>query len=194
MIRRWAALALVAAAARAAEVNPNLAVTDINGKTQHPFQAANGKAAVVFFITYDCPISNGYAREIHAICDGYSGRANCSLTYTDPGTTPQQAAKHFSDYQHGNYPAIVDTKHVLVKAAGATVTPEAFVILPGGKIAYHGRIDNRYVTLGQARREATVHDLRSALDAALAGRPVETPSTTAIGCFITPLELLQPRQ
>jgi hypothetical protein len=189
-MRLWIGFALAIAAARAADVNPQIAISDIQGKSQHPFQAAPGRAALVFFITNDCPISNTYAREIHAICDGYSGKASCSLVYSDPAITPPQAARHIADYQHGNYPAIIDTKHVLVKAAGATVTPEAFVILPGGKIAYHGRIDNRYVSLGTARREATVHDVRSALDAALAGRPVETPVTTPIGCFITPLELL----
>lgn len=186
MMRCWMMLALAVIAARGGAIE----IADIHGKLQRPLDPVKG-ASLVFFITHDCPISNAYAREIHRICDDYSGRASCSLVYTDPSLNAKDAAKHFADYQHGNYPAIIDTRHMLVKAAGATVTPEAFVILPGQKIVYHGRIDNRYVTLGQARREATVHDLRSAVDAALAGQPVETPRTTAIGCFITPLELLQ---
>jgi hypothetical protein len=146
---------------------------------------------VVFFITNDCPISNGYAREIHRICDAFAGRAACFLNYVDPDLTPQLAAKHAADYGHGDYPAFVDTKHLLVQAAGATVTPEAVVIAPGGKIVYRGRIDNTYVTWGARRPEATERDLRAALDAVLQGRPVAAPRTKAVGCFITPLELLR---
>ncbi len=191
---RWFAAAILSMgpvlAGDVDRLDPSIAIADIKGHLQHPFQASGKQAAVVIFVTHDCPISNIYAREIRRICDGYSGRATCALDYVDPSLTTSQAAKHFADYGHGNYPAIVDTKHVLVKAAGATVTPEAAVILPSGKIAYRGRIDNRYVSLGTARQQATQHDLQSALDAVLEGRPVETPRTTAIGCFITPLELL----
>ena len=188
---RWLtifALAMVAlGAADVDRVDTSLAIPDIKGRVQHPFQAT-GKAALVFFITNDCPISNSYAREIRRICDGYSGRASCTLDYVDPTLTPEQAAKHAADYGHGDYPIVIDTNHTLLKAAGATVTPEAAVILPTGKIAYRGRIDDRYYALGKARTEAQVKDLRSALDAVLAGRVVETPRTTPIGCFITPLE------
>ncbi len=199
-MRRWFAVVALAVASseaplRAADVDrvdTSITVPDIRGHVQHPFQPA-GKAAasLVFFITNDCPISNAYAPEIRRICDGYSGRASCTLDYVDPTLTSQQAAKHAADYGHGDYPIVIDTSHTLVKAAGATVTPEAAVILPSGKIAYRGRIDDRYFSLGKARPEATVKDLRSALDAVLQGRAVETPRTTAIGCFITPLEFFK---
>ena len=49
---------------------------------------------------------------------------------------------------------------------------------------YRGRIDNQYAALGKPRRVVTVHDLRDALDAVLAGRPVANPETEAFGCFI----------
>lgn len=195
MFRFLASIVLIAVSLRAADVNRvdlSIAVTDIKGRIQHPFQpAGKAGAALVFFITNDCPISNAYAREIHRICDGYSGRASCTLDYVDPTLAPQQAAKHAAEYGHGDYPIVIDTNHALVRAAGATVTPEAALILPTGKIVYRGRIDDRYVALGKARPEASVHDLRSALDAVLVGHPVEMPRTTAIGCFITPLEFFK---
>jgi hypothetical protein len=172
-------------------VNASLAITDIRGHIQHPFQTDGKTASVIFFITHDCPISNNYAREIHRICDQFAGRAACFLDYVDPDLTPQQAAKHAADYGHGDYAAFVDTKHALVKAAGATVTPEAVVIGSDGKIAYRGRIDNKYVTWGTSRPEATERDLRSALDAIVQGRPAPVARTKAIGCFITPIELLK---
>ncbi|HEY4361821.1 MAG TPA: hypothetical protein VGN17_12655 [Bryobacteraceae bacterium] len=195
-MRRWfGILALTIAPLSAADVDrvdTSIAVPDIHGQVQHPFRAT-GKAgaALVFFITNDCPISNGYAHEIRRICDGYSGRASCTLDYVDPTLTAKDVSKHAADYGHGDYPLVIDTSHILVKAAGATVTPEAALIQPDGKIAYRGRIDDRYFSLGKARPDATVKDLRSAIDAVLTDRPIETPRTTAIGCFITPLEFFK---
>jgi hypothetical protein len=171
------------------KVNPALTVKDIHGQTQKPFEA-KGKAALVFFITDDCPISNRYAREIHRICDAYANSAKCTLAYIDGDLTRAKVEKHMSDFGHGSYPAVIDGKQLLVKAAGATVTPEAAVILPDGKIAYRGRIDNMYASWGQTRREATELDLRNALDQVVSGKSVTNPRTKAVGCYITPVELL----
>ena len=96
-----------------------------------------------------------------------------------------------ADFAHGTYPAIIDATQSLAKAAGATVTPEVAVILPNGTIAYRGRIDNTWVGLGKNRRQPTETDLKNALDQIAAGKPVTTPRTKAVGCFITPIELLK---
>ena len=175
-------------------VPQNLAIRDIHGNMQRPFFAAPGTAAVVFFVTNDCPVSNGYAHEMRRICEAYPGKATCTLDYVDPTLTPDTVTKHFAEYGHGNYSAIIDTNHALVKASGAQVTPEVMVVLPGGQIAYRGRIDNKYVALGRARQAPTVHDLREALDAVLAGKPVASPRTSPIGCYITPLEFFKNRK
>jgi hypothetical protein len=156
--------------------------------TDQPFDTQGKAAAIVFFITTDCPISNNYATEIRGICEKYEKNARCTLIYTDPTLTNAQVLKHARDYGHGSYPAIIDPNHDFVKAAGATVTPEAAVFLPNGHLAYRGRIDDKNLALGVIRPKATGFDLRDAMDAIVAGRPVATPRTTAIGCFITPAE------
>jgi hypothetical protein len=171
-------------------VNPALAVKDIHGQTQHPFEV-KGKAAMVFFITDDCPISNRYAHEIRRICEAYAGRASCTLDYIDASLTPEKVQKHLAEFGHGSYPAVIDTKQALVKAAGATVTPEVAVIQQDGTVAYRGRIDNTWATWGQNRSHATEFDLKNALEEVLAGKPVSVPRTKAVGCFITPIELLK---
>ena len=182
--------ALLAASLPAQErVDPTLSIKDVRGVLQRPFDTQGKSASVVFFITNDCPISNRYAREIQRTCAEFAGRARCFLDYVDPYLTPALILKHMADFGHGDYPAILDKRQVLVKAAGATVTPEAAVILPGGTLAYRGRIDNTYVTWGQARREATEKDLRSALDAVVQAKPVAVARTKAIGCYIPPLDL-----
>ena len=60
-----------------------------------------------------------------------------------------------------------------------------------GKILYSGRIDNFYAGLGKPRRQATVHDLRTALEETLAGKPVTTPKTDPVGCYIPPRRHLE---
>lgn len=171
-------------------VSPAITVKDVHGVTQKPFDASGKKAALVFFITDDCPISNRYAREIHRICDAYAGNAKCTLDYIDADLTTAKVEKHMADFGHGNYPAVIDAKQVLVKAAGATVTPEVALIAADGSLAYRGRIDNMWATWGQSRREATELDLRNALDQVVAGKPVALTRTKAVGCYITPVELL----
>ena len=172
-------------------VSPSISLRDIHGKMQRPFFAAPNTAAVVFFVTNDCPVSNGYAQEIRRICEAYKGKATCTLDYIDPTLSTEAVSKHFTEYNHGDYAAVIDTDHALVKASGAQVTPEVVVLRPGGQIAYRGRIDNKYVALGRARQQPTVHDLRDVLDAVLAGKPVESPRSSPIGCFITPLEFFR---
>jgi hypothetical protein len=153
-----------------------------------------GHEAVLFFVTNDCPISNAFAPEIARICAEYAPRgADCSLVYVDPSIDDAAAQAHAKTFGHGDYPKIVDRKHELVKLAGATVTPEVAVIDSAGKVVYLGRIDNSFAALGQARRPATSHDLRDALDATLAGRPAPQPRTQALGCYIPDLSALNRR-
>ena len=66
---------------------------------------------------------------------------------------------------------------------GAERTPEVFVLDESRAVVYRGRIDDQYA-IGIHRSSSTRHDLVDALDAVLAGRPVATPRTDAVGCKI----------
>jgi alkyl hydroperoxide reductase subunit AhpC len=181
---------LLLALALSTILHPAISVRDIDGASRTPLQVeAGGKASLLFFVTHDCPVSNYYSHEIHRICEEYGKRGvGCSLIYVDPTLTAAQVRKHAEEYGHGDYPKIIDMKHELVKATGADVTPTAIVIRPDATIAYRGRIDNFYAELGKSRREVTEHDLRDALDAVVAGKPVAKPETKAVGCFIPELK------
>jgi thiol-disulfide isomerase/thioredoxin len=160
------------------------AFLDINGIPRDPFKP-DGKASVLFFITTDCPISNSYAPEVQRICADYGSRqVACNLVYVDPDLTVADIKKHLRDFRYPELPAILDKRQKLARAAGATITPEAVVIGPSGKVLYRGRIDNVYATLGKRRPEATERDLRKALDEVLSGKAVTTPVTQAIGCYL----------
>lgn len=174
--------------ALAAITNPNVRVPDVFGTERQPLKPAKGETSAVFFIAHDCPISNYYAQEIRRICEKYGDKGlRCSLVYVDPTLSDTVAAKHADEYAHGPYPKIVDRKHALVAATKATVTPQVFVIRDDKSVAYNGRIDNFYVALGKKRRIVTESDLRDALEAVFAGRPVAKPASNPVGCFIPEL-------
>jgi len=82
---------------------------------------------------------------------------------------------------------MVDREHVLIDATGAAITPTAVVVRSDETIAYRGRIDNFFAAIGKSRRVVTEHDLREALDAVFAGRPVEKAETPVVGCYIDDL-------
>lgn len=161
----------------------SLVVKDING-VSHNLLSPKNKAVTLFFIAHDCPISNSYAPEINRFCAAYASKQiACYVVYAEADLPLAQAKSHAHDYGY-KCAALLDAPHRLVKRTGATVTPEAVVLAPSGKILYRGRIDNRYAGYGKMRSQPTVRDLQLALDAILKGKPIAAPQTKAIGCFI----------
>jgi len=66
----------------------------------------------------------------------------------------------------------------------ALLGKEAAVFMPNGRLAYHGRIDNRNVSFGKERPDATQHDLQDVLQSVLDGKPPIGVSAPAVGCYI----------
>ena len=157
---------------------------DIAGTARAPLDLGTAKAVVVIFISVDCPISNGYAPEIIRMCKDFEPKGACFyLVHADPQLSDPDAKKHADEYGY-TCPVLVDRKHELVRRLGVKATPEAAIVNPAGEILYRGRVDDLYAGLGRRRYEATQHDLRDALSEVLAGRPVKTPRTVAVGCAI----------
>jgi hypothetical protein len=180
-------LAVAAVAAQEPKPDKTLRFTDIKGATHHPLDVKDAKAAVLVFITTDCPIANYYTSEINAIVKDHADKTiRFYVVHVDPDLTTAAAGKHAATYQLAA-PVLIDAKHQLVAATGATITPEAVVLVPDGKIAYRGRIDDTYVELGKRRVAPNRRDLREALAAVLAGQPVKETRTKAIGCPIAEL-------
>lgn len=160
-------------------------VQDLTGRPFQPFRV-EGKAQLLFFLSAECPISGFYAPEIQRICKSYAGRGvRCALVFEDLDIELDRIRRHLDQFGYRDIPAALDNKAQIAKRAGATVTPQAVVLDERGRIRYRGRIDNFYFDLGKPRRQATVHDLRDALDAVISGHPVLHPETQAVGCYIT---------
>ncbi len=169
---------------------PALTLRDIDGIDRRLPTEPGAKATVVYFLTHDCPISNRYVPEIGRICKKYAEKGlRCLTAYIDPTADEATVRRHRREYGI-SVAAIRDIGHELVDLAGATVTPEAAVFDGSGRLAYRGRIDNLYASLGTPRRKPTEQDLRAALEEVLAGLLVSNPRTQAVGCFIPSLDLL----
>jgi hypothetical protein len=149
-----------------------------------PAEPATPRAAALFFITSDCPIANSFAPEIKRIAAEYRSRMDFSLVYTDLRQTVGDARRHASEFGY-EIGVRLDEGRVLSRRYGVTVTPEAVVLGGDGARVYRGRIDDRYLAPGQYRLQPTTRELRDAIEAVLAGRPVPVAETKAAGCPLT---------
>jgi len=163
----------------------SLVVRDLDGRATSPLMAATGEINLLIFVSADCPISARYSPEINRIVRDYQPKGvRTWLVYAEAKTTPTAVRANLSEFHAGlSAPAVIDADFRLTAAVGATVTPEAAVYTSAGRV-YRGRIDDLYQAIGEGRRAAEHHDLRDALDAVIAGRPVAAAETKAIGCFI----------
>jgi hypothetical protein len=154
------------------------------GACAAPADPESSRATLLFFITADCPIANSFAPEIKRIAAEYGSRVESSLVYTDRGRTLEDARRHALDYGY-EIAVRLDEGRVLSRRYGVTVTPEAVLLGGDGSRVYRGRIDDRYLAPGRYRLQPTTHELRDAIDAVLAGRPVPVAETKAAGCPLT---------
>lgn len=178
-------LLLIGLLALAATPGSSVVVRDVDGRSLTLLASAAGKTELLIFVNTECPISNRYAPEISRICGDYRARGvGCVLVYPDKTTTATAVTKHRQDFSLApGAPAVIDRDLALTTAVDATVTPEAAIYTSSG-LAYRGRIDDLYADVGQARRAATVHDVRAALDAIIAGKHVPMARTEPVGCTI----------
>lgn len=145
-------------------------------------------ATVLVFMTVDCPIANRYSPEIIRLANEFAGKKVAFYrVYVDTSVKPDAIDRHGKEFKYP-CPAFVDTKHAVVNAIGATVTPEAAVLDSKGMLRYRGRIDDRYVEHGKPPKTEYRRDLREAIVEVLAGKEVSVKQLPAIGCSIPEIE------
>ncbi|HXK03344.1 MAG TPA: thioredoxin family protein [Verrucomicrobiae bacterium] len=163
---------------------PQFHLRDTQGAVHTPSEWAAGKAVVLFFVTIDCPIGNSYVPEMNRIHDAYAARGVAVYAVqADPTVREADVARYARDY-HYSFPLLLDPQQILVRHVGATITPQAAILSPDGRLLYLGPIDNRVVDFGKARPQATEAYVREDLDAVLAGRPVPVAAQHSVGCSI----------
>jgi hypothetical protein len=193
------ALALLCAwAVRAEAGSPVDLGLDLHGNPVRGLAGPGVRVVVLIFAASDCPISNRYVPEVARLNREFSGKGvRFWWVYPNPDDTALVVAKHNRDFSipstvsAADVSTVLDRRQSLVAFAHATVTPEAAVFAVEGtglREVYHGRIDDRYVSLGQERPQAGRHDLEDTISATLAGKPAPQPGGPAVGCSIVFLQ------
>lgn len=185
--RLWIAVAAagLTLASLPATAEDSVGLVDLSGRRVELFQDPN-ITQVFLFTRTDCPISNRYAPEVQRLAAEYQSQdMQFWLVYVDPRQPTDEVARHREEYGY-SVPALLDREHRLVRKAGVDVTPEAAVFV-GNRLVYRGRIDDRYVAFGKARRQPTRRDLEEVLEALNDGSLPELRTTPAIGCYISDL-------
>ena len=147
---------------------------------QHTLNSLKGKnGAVIIFIATRCPVSNGYNDRMEKLAEDYQSKGINVIGINSNSTEPASEVKSHAAEKHLTFAILKDDGNKIADRFGANHTPEAYVIDASGKLVYHGRIDN-----SQKIEAITSNDLREALDAVLAGKPIQKTTSVAFGCSI----------
>jgi peroxiredoxin len=146
----------------------------------HTLASLKGKNGVVLiFIAVQCPVSNGYNERMEKLAQDYKA---CGINVVGINANSTESASDVKDHAAKNnltFPILKDNGDKIADVLGATRTPEAYFLDANSKLLYHGRIDNSLDIT-----QVNSNELRDALDATLAGKPVPKTTANAFGCSI----------
>jgi peroxiredoxin len=152
---------------------------DADGK-EHTLSSLKGKnGAVLIFISVQCPVSNAYNERMEKFAREYRAKGvNVVGINSNVAETPEAVKQHAAE-KGLSFTVLKDAGNRLADRLDAQVTPEAYFIDASNKLVYRGRIDNS--RNGDAISST---ELRDAVEATLAGKPVAKSEARAFGCSI----------
>ena len=176
--------ALVApAGARAAlavgAVAPDFKLPDADGR-EHTLASLKGKSGtVIIFVATKCPVSNAYNARMQKLAEEYSARGVSVVGVNSNAPEAAAEVKRHAAEKGLSFTILKDAGNQIADRFDAQVTPEAYLLDASGKLVYHGRIDN-----SRNGDSVTSSELRDAVEAVLAGKPVTKSEVKAFGCSI----------
>ncbi len=154
-------------------------LSDVDGK-EHTLSSLKGKnGTVLIFIGVQCPVSNAYNERMEKLAQDYKARGINVVGINANSTESASEVKAHAASNNLTFTILKDKGNKIADALGAQRTPEAYALDASNKIVYRGRIDN-----ARSAGSVTSSELREALDAVLAGKPVAKSSVPAFGCSI----------
>ncbi len=146
-------------------------------------EARDREVVVLAFLGVECPLAEAYAPKLAEVARDFEKRGVGFFGVNANQQDGPVAIGRFAEKHGLPFPILKDVGNGLADRLGAERTPEVFVLDRSRAVVYRGRVDDQYA-IGIHRPSSTRHDLVNALDAVLAGRPVATPRTDAVGCRI----------
>jgi peroxiredoxin len=166
---------------------PDFALPDVvSGRTVRLEDFDGKKALLVMFVCRHCPFVKHVQRELGRLGRDYAGRevGIVAVSANDPDAYPQDAPESLAEWAREMgfaFPLCFDESQEVAKAYRAACTPDFFVFDGERRLVYRGQLDDSRPTNG---KPVTGRDLRAALDAVLAHRPVASDQTPSIGCNV----------
>jgi peroxiredoxin len=158
------------------------ALPGIDGKTRSLRDFDASSIVVLAFISNKCPVASGYEPRFKQFVTDYRDRgvAFVAISVSQSPVDNFEKMQARATERQFNFPYLFDPSQVTGRRYGATNTPHLFVLNRERKIAYMGAYDDSPDAAGKVQ-EAYV---RSAVEALLAGKPVEIRETRQRGCEI----------
>lgn len=166
---------------------PDVALTDLTGKSRKLSELGDYRAVVVAFTCKSCPLSRKYAPTLGRLEKKYE-KQQVAFIFVNPSPTETAGEVDESIRLHGlTGPYIRDRNGSVARTLGATHSTDVLVLDSRRTLVYRGAVDDQYgfgYALNAPRREYLVE----ALDAVLRGERPAIPATLAPGCPIDPGE------
>ncbi len=169
---------------------PNFTLKDSYGNDVSLSQF-QGKYVVLEWLNHDCPFvvkhySSGNMQNLQKTYTG-KGVTWFSVLSSAPGKEGYYEAadvNRLNTEKRGAATALLlDPAGTVGKLYGAQTTPHMYIIDPKGILVYQGAIDDIRSTNPDDVAKARNY-VSAALDEAMAGKPVSTPSTKSYGCSV----------
>lgn len=141
------------------------------------------KAGVLVFTGTSCPIGDLYMPRLRELAVAYEPRGVVFLGVNANSSETIEAVAEQARAFELPFPVLKDAGNQVADAVRAERTCEVLVVDARAVLRYRGAIDDQY-GLGTRREEPSRRPLVEALESVLAGREVETPATSVIGCPI----------
>lgn len=165
---------------------PDFALPDTNGKTVSLADFRDRAALVVIFMCNHCPYVVHIRAGLAQFARDYAGKnvgivgINANNPQTHPGDSPAKMKEEVASAGY-IFPYLFDESQAVAKAYRAACTPDIFLFDKNRKLVYRGQFD---ASRPGNSLPVTGKDLRAAVEALLAGKPVSENQTASIGCNI----------
>jgi len=165
---------------------PDFRLPDTSGKIVSLTDFADAPVLLVVFMCNHCPYVKHVRHELAELAAAYQARrvAVVGINSNDAANYPEDSPARMADeVKHIGYsfPYLYDETQAVAKAYRAACTPDLYLFDTPRRLVYRGQFDDSRPGNGIP---VTGKDLREALDAMLAGKPVAPNQKPSIGCNI----------
>ena len=156
---------------------------DVDGRV-HALGDDSGPGGLGFvFISDGCQNSLVYAAELSALADRASEQGVDLYAVISSPRLSWSQARDLRDAHAMTLPTLFDPSGELATRLAVELTPQAVLLSADDRIVYRGRVDDRFVGLGERRTVIRNHDLADAISRVAQG-DLTPRATQAIGCWI----------